>query len=591
MDVQEIASLVDKMRTQAQVRDKEWHDVTLVRHGQFDKVAPDLFDGPIKAPVVANEIDVSARYFAGVLSASPSITCSSASLANKSKREFHQKRGLIANNYIVESQVDVQMIEGADQYNTLGALVGRVVPSFKDNSVKIKVINPLGCYWVNDQWEQTVRFARVFTKTYIELLADYPEVSSVWALRDSVADRQIKVIQYEDKNTCITFLPELENAVLEQYHNELEFCSYVVAHRPGLDDCVAGAYRDVIWLQIARHKLNVMLLEGVEKAVNAPVALPTDADEIQFGRDVTIRTDRPESVRRVDLGLPSQAFAFPQMLASEQGKGSMTPEALSGNVDASIITGQGVKQLQQGWNDQVAVGQRVIAQWYKNVLCKAFMTDVKLFPDRDRDIGGHVNGTPYEITYRPSRDIKDSYSVDVRFGYAAGLDPNRSYILLSQMFSVGTISKETLIAEMNLGINPTNELLKVSIDRTRDAILNGVSMAAQNVGSLMAAGADPTALLQQIAEFTELLGKGKPEEEAAALAFAPKPPPPSLPGEPQAGPAGAPPAPGGPEGVVPDQATEGPGGRPDFNQFFAGITASGAPNLSATTSRMAPTAQ
>lgn len=589
MDTLAIATLVDKLQSVASQRDAQWAEVSLIRQGKFHEVAPQLFDSTIPKPIVANDIDVSARYFAGVLSAAPSVTCTSASLSNESKRKFHDKRTIIVNNYLYESGFDTQMIGGADHFNTLGAVICRVVPDKTTRSVRLKVVDPIGCYWVNNQWHETVRFAKVWRKPKVELEADYPALRENPAVADFTPDYMLEVVQYEDASVCVAYLKSHPEVELYRYANMMGACSYEVGVRPGLDDTVAGSYRDVIWLQVVRHKLNQMMLKGIDKAINAPIGLPEDADTIEIGDDTVMRSASPERIRRVDLSLPSQAFAFPELLAREQGKGSMTPEALTGNVDASIITGQGVKQLQQGWNDQIAVGQRVLGEWRRRLLSKALKIDETLFAMAEREIKGIAAGIPYSIKYVPRRDIDGDYTVDVTYGYAAGLDPNRAMILLSQMYAAGWLSKESAISQMNLGINAVDELRKVSVDKSREAILNGVAIYAQSMGQTIAAGGDAAQAISQIATFVAQLNKGVPEEEAAAKAFAPPPQAtqPEIPGIPSSGPDAAGGAPL-PPGVQPGTATEGPGGRPDLATFFSGLTGSGQPNLSSTVARQIP---
>lgn len=592
-DIKAISASVDALRARNAKRDRNWAEITLIRHGEFDRVAPGLFNEQIKQPVVANEIDIAARQFAGVLSVLPTISCSSASQANVAATGRASKRTTIANHYVFESKIEQQLITAADQYNTYGVMISRVEADFTDKSVKIQFINPTGCYYVNNSWGETVKFARIYQKHIDELEADYPVVAEHrWKLPQlRTDDFMVDVVEYEDKNTCCVFIAGIDDFYLEHYANELGRCSYTATQRPGLDDVTQGSYDHVIWLQLARHKLNLMLLQGVEKAINAPVGVPEDVNAIQVGSDAFLRSREPGQIRRVDLSLPNQVFAFPAMLADAQRNGSMQPEALTGNSDASIITGQGVKALQAGWNDQIALGQRSIAQHLRTQIGIAFERDEKLFASRERKIEGIANGVPYDLTYIPVRDIKGNYSVEVTYGYAAGLDPNRAFILLQGMYSLGVLSKETLAKQMPVGINPEAEITQVGVEQSRAALIAAMSGYAQSIPQLAAMGGDPVTALTQMATFIDLQLKGRTVEEAALTAFTPpKAPPPAPPG-PGELPPGEGAAPGAPGEAAPSGSQ--PPGTPagGLAQIFAGITESGGANLSGTTARMFPTAQ
>jgi hypothetical protein len=134
----------------------------------------------------------------------------------------------------------------------------------------------------------------------------------------------------------------------------------------------------------------------------------------------------------------------------------------------------------------------------------------------------------------------------------------------------------------------------------RDSALQGLGSHAQSIPQLVANGQDPSPIVAAVAAVTKALQENKPLEDVVAQIFAPPPPPPQAPQGPQAGAAapgtGAPGDSGAPgfqdtglpAGLQPGLATEGPQGRPDLQQFFAGLTSSGNPNLGSVVSRMAP---
>ena len=54
--------------------------------------------------------------------------------------------------------------------------------------------------------------------------------------------------------------------------------------RPGLDDEIGAPMRRcVIWVQLARHRIQMLLMEGVDKAVRAPLVVPPDVVDVALG--------------------------------------------------------------------------------------------------------------------------------------------------------------------------------------------------------------------------------------------------------------------------------------------------------------------
>ncbi len=83
--------------------------------------------------------------------------------------------------------------------------------------------------------------------------------------------------------------------------------------------------------------------------------------------------------------------------------------------DASIVTGRGVQALMGGFDSQVKAAQAVFARFLVNLIGIAFEADEKIFANDRKTIRGSDDGTPYELTYTPARDIKGDYTVDVQF--------------------------------------------------------------------------------------------------------------------------------------------------------------------------------
>jgi hypothetical protein len=250
-----------------------------------------------------------------------------------------------------------------------------------------------------------------------------------------------------------------------------------------------------------------------------------------------------------------------------------------------------------GFDSQIRTGQAMFAKTMENLIGKALMLDEKLWSNAERTMRGNADGTPYEIKYRPSKDIKGDYSVDVQYGLLAGLDPNRALVFGLQARGDKLISRDFLRRQMPFSLDATEEEQVVDIEEMRDALKQAVAGYAQSIPALAQAGQDPGEVLTVVAEIIEGREKGSPIEEVVKEAFAPpEPTPEELMQMEMAGmsPEGG--AVGGDglnpdgtmRGVAPGQQGMGPGGRPDLNIMLASLGRNGEPNLSAGVSRRTP---
>ncbi len=601
-----IPSRVKALRARYSQRDARANEVQAVRRGDFEAIAPNLFNDQFRRPIVANLIDTTARDVAAVLAPLPSFSCSSPNMSSERAKDFAQKRTRIVRNYLDASNVEWQMLTGADQYNSFGLIVTTVTPDFKNKRPHILFESAVGAYPVWDAMGECVEFARVYMRDWFAVLADYPQCEGKNKHFPGAvsANNKVEVVKYINKDRILVYIPQMGDCVLEDAPNPMKRCIVVATRRPGLDEEVRGAYDDVIWVQFARHRLQSLLLEGVDKAVRAPLVIPDDANEVAIGPDAVIRTRQGvQAVGRARLDMPSQAFGAVEALKQEQQLGAMSPEARSGSIDASVITGRGVQQLMAGFSSQIAAAQTVFRIHFKRVLELCFEMDEKLWADEVKDIRGNDNGVPYSMSYKPSRDINGDTTVDISYGFAAGLDPNRALVFLLQADGAGLVSKDYVRRQLPVDLNAVEEERKIFTEQSRAALVQAFSALTQSIPQLVAAGQDASAIIATQAKFIRLVQKGMSVEEAVMEVLAPPEPPPGASTPDQGAAPGAPgaegSAPGGPEGFGPNglpaglnlnQASAGPGARPPLQMFMAGLTGNGNPNLSSGVSRQVPVA-
>ena len=521
LSVQEIATKVGNLKRRYAARDARMGDVLAVRRGEMTAIFSDYFPEGMSKPMVANFIDIAARDVAEVLAPLPSFNCVPSNTTSDRARTFADKKTMIVNNIVENSRLQTQMYTGADWYITYGFLPIVVEPDYEERLPRIRVENPLGAYPEFDRYGRCVAYAKRYMKTIAELVLEFPEYETQIVGRNpDMVDwnSPMEMIRYEDKDQIVLFLPTRKNLVLRRTPNPIGELTVRIAKRPGIDDEPRGQFDDVLWVQLARAQFATLAVQAAERSVQAPLALPDDVDEFAFGPDAIIRSQRPDLIRRVGLDLPTAAFTEQNILEREIRLGSRFPEGRTGNIDASIITGQGVQALMGGFDTQIKTGQTVLADAFQDVLGVALKMDEMLFDD-EKTVRGTHQGAPYEITYKPSKDIKSDYHVQVRYGLMSGLDPSRALIFSLQALQAGLVSRDFVMRELPWSMNVGLETQQVDVERLRDNLNGAISAMTQAIPAMATQGQDPSMLVEQIAKVIEARKKGTQIEDAVLDIF------------------------------------------------------------------------
>ena len=523
LDIETIARKVQQLKEKNIERDTRMEIMRQVRKGNMVAAFPDIFPEGLDASMAANFIDVAARDLSEVLAPLPSINCSTTNVASDTARTFADKRGMIANNYVYSSRLQSQMYKGADWYFSYGFTTFIVEPDMEANLPRIRIEDSIGSYPEFDRFGRCISFSKRYEKTIGDLVNDYPELSSE-ILGESGwktdLNRPVEIVYYMDKDTIVLFLPARQNLILSQVKNPLGKMLACVARRPGIDNESRGQFDDVVYVQLARARFANLAMEAAEKSVQAPVVVPADVVELPYGPDAVIRTENPAGVNRVRLDIPSSVFQEQAALQSELRIGARYPEGRTGNVNANIITGQGVQALLGGFDSQIKAGQIVFAEALEDVIALCFEIDEKLFSEK-KMVRGISQGTPYELSYNPAKDIRGDYSVEVRYGLMAGLDPSRALIFSLQALGADLVSKDFIRRELPWSVNVTLEEQRIEIEKMRENLTAAITATAQAIPSMAAQGQDPTNLIKNIADVIDRRRKGDSIEAAALAVFTP----------------------------------------------------------------------
>ena len=581
--MEQVVARVESLRYRHAERDARNQDVLAVRKGKISEVYPEFFPEGIDANVVANFIDIVARDLSEVMAPLPAVNCSAANQVSDRARSFADKRTRVASNYFSHADLSVQMYSGADWYITYGFLPFVVELDEENKLPHIRLENPVGSYPEFDRYGRCVAFAKRYTMTLGELIAQFPEfeMQLLGARRyDQDLNSQIEMIRYYDKDQSLIYVPARSNLVLSQAKNPIGKMMIIVARKPSIDGELRGQFDDILGIQLLRNRFALLAMEAAEKSVQSPIVLPTDVQELQLGGDAIIRTSNPAGVRRVELNIPQGAFTEQEVLNRELRVGARYPEGRTGNVNASIVTGQGVQALMGAFDTQVKSAQAIFASALRDVISVCFEIDEKIFPE-EKTIRGVDSGSPYEVTYKPTKDIKGDYSADVRYGMLAGLNPAQGLIFMLQALGGKLISKDMAMRELPFTVNVGQEVEKIEIEDMRAALLASLQAYTQAIPQMAASGGDPAAIVSRIAQVIKARQGGKAIEDAIEEVFAPQE---------QVPPAGAPqmveqtsPAPGmGPVGgALPEEAQ----GAPDVMSLLSSLTSGGEANASVRTIR------
>ncbi len=518
-----VASLKDRTRD----RDGRHQDVLLVRQGQISSVYPDFFPEGVEANVVANFVDIVARDLSEVMAPLPAVNCSVVSQTKDRARKAADNRTRIAANYLYNSELQVQMYTGADWYITFGFVPFIIELDTEAKLPRIRVESPVGAYPEFDRYGRCIAFAKRYSMPLAELVSQFPEYTDALLGRDGYdqdMNARFDIVRYYDQLQSIIYVPDRQNLVISRAKNPIGKMMVVVAKRPTVDGEMRGQFDDVLGIQLLRNRFALLAMEATEKAVQSPLIVPDDVNEFQFGGDGVIRTKNPAGVRRVELPVSGSLFNEQAVLQNELRTGTRYPESRTGNIDASIITGQGVQALMGGFDTQVKSAQAIFASALKTVISLCFEVDEKIFNEQ-KSIRGIDAGSPYAIEYTPSKDIKGDYSADVRYGMLAGLNPAQGLIFMLQALGGKLISKDLAQRELPFGVNVTQEQEKIEVEEMRNALIASLNASAQAIPQLIANGGDPTTIVKKIAEVIRMRQKGTQIEDAINDVFAPELPP------------------------------------------------------------------
>lgn len=572
-------------------RDLTMSQIRLVREGRMSDVAPGLFPdaGPWQEPIIANMIDVAARDTAEMIAPLPTVSCKSPSMIRQSDQDRADTRTKIVQAIACNSDLQVQMYTGADNYISYAFLPGVVETDYERDLTTIRLLDPLGTYFDEDRFGRLVTLyncRRICAGDAADL---YPEVARAarYEKGDGWADHDLELLTVWTKTETVVMVLGLKNPMpLSVFENKVGKILARVAKRPGP---LRGQFDDVLWVQLAKAQFAALGMQAAHDSVNSPLAVPDDVNDIPLGPGSIISSNNPGAIGKVNLNVPREVYTQQSLFDSEQRIGSRYPETRTGNVDASVITGRGVQALEGTLDNQVRTAQAVLADWMVELFSLALEYEEARYGSRKRSANGTNSGVPFKVDYVPSNDIRGDYTVSVRYGLMAGLDPSRWLVFGLQAQNGGLVSKDFLRREIPADFDPEEQERLIDLERLNEAGFQALAGYAQAIPVIAQGGQDPAEVVAKLVAVAKLRERGSSIVQALEKVFPllqEQPQAPGMPGE--AGPGGGTPdglsANGLLRGVAPGQAGEMPGGRPDLLMALSRLDSSGNPSMSVSTS-------
>lgn len=600
LDVRAVHDKVLELERRFIDRDQDMRAIDAVRAGDIDMLFPTYFSDEMPKSIVANLIDVAALDLAAVQAPLPSLACASGNMVTANDRRRASLMNKAGYGYWSYSKLQLGMFPFADAWNTYGFAVFMVEADFDRITPIIRVEHPHGCYYGKNLWNEITCFAKVRQERADKLAEEYPDHARYLMYNDMGqrldGNRQVRIVHYVDKQKHCVFLPNDGCRLLAEGSNPLSRVPVVIAERPSLAAIPRGQFDDVKWVQLARAIMAQYQLSATEKAVNAPLAIPDDMIDVATGPDAFMRSQSPEKIRRVPLDVPRELFLLGDFLDKESKLGARYPDARTGGVQASVITGRGTEALLGTFDTQIKTSQDIFSEALECATSLCFEMDVVLWGNKRKTVSGVLSGKPYEMTYVPARDIGDNWTVKTTYGFAAGMTPAQAIVMLLQLRGDKWIGRDTARSHMPFDIDPGKEQQDLDVEQLEDALLQGMSAMVQAMGPMVMQGQDPQPVLLGVAKALSDRRKGKPLYDAVIAAFTPPEPEEPEMGAP-AGPESAsmpgemPPGVrdnGLPQGVAYGQAGQAPGGMPSIISLINGLRENGSARMSADTMRKQP---
>lgn len=287
---------------------------------------------------------------------------------------------------------------------------------------------------------------------------------------------------------------------------------------------IRGEFDEVVGLQGAAAKLNLLLQIATEDAVFAPFVRETSnpGQKFEIGRFAMNDIEPGGSVQRVSTGINPQLFMQTNNLEDQLRTTANYSEVDDGKSPMSFATGRGLSELQ-------GAGDRRIS-WYFDIIKESLedLDGIRLAMDEQLEERWGVESKPILGTngdqYQPSRDIAGRYDTRREYGYMAGWDEPNKITTAAVLKQMGALDRQTIVENLS-GIKNAGQVLeRVDRDGALDILKQGMAARAQQgderAVQAMLAVLDGQPIQEAVAEFytPEEEQPSREQQMAAAMA-------------------------------------------------------------------------
>jgi hypothetical protein len=495
-----LSKQVKRMQRAAVERDQRMMTMGLVRQGKPEVLFEDLFSDTWRKPIVANFIHTVAQEQADLLAPLPALSCSVGSMKSDADKRRAAQRNKVGTHYMRESNLSMHMHTFADSLMTYGFAVMYAEPCYESQLPLIRTMPSVGTYYENDRFGNTLRLAHCYKETVDKLASMFPRVRAAdphqgrpvgqphgvlgrREARGRPVDRRHPVVPVPARPRRPGRGP-LRGAQTSAARCGWPSCPTCSASRSATTTSWCGCS----WPGTAWRCCPGGRRQGGRRPAGGAARRQRAGRRPGLGdRHGVPGEGPPRRARGAELRVRAGADAGAGAAPGRPLPGG--PGDRHGRLGDHRPGRARVDGLVRRADRQSA--QAIIGNCLARTLEFCFETDVKVWPNTRKRITGQVNGEPYDVSYTPAKDIGDVYTVDVSYGFAAGLSPNAAVVMLLQLSGDGLIDRSTVRRNMPFAIDDEAMQRSMDVEQTADALKQGLGGLLASLGPMAAQGMDP----------------------------------------------------------------------------------------------------
>jgi len=297
-------------------------------------------------------------------------------------------------------------------------------------------------------------------------------VSGNW---EGNANKGVTVIEYMCDSGTYVLCPEL-GAIISYVPNPLLSGPAFVVTKKFSFDKLQSQYHHVVGLMAMMAKLNILGLIATEDATFRETNIIGEmvGDTYERGRKAVNLFEPGTRVEKPVSDQLQQQWQAINILERQIRIVSGYPVADDGQSPNSFATGQGIRELGAGANENVREFQTAIKHSIELVDRKRLEWDYEMHKHSRKKVYWYEGGNHFEETYKPDTDIDKDFRTRRVYGAMASFDENQKIIAGLQLLQGRIIDRRTMQENLdgldNVGL--INE--RIDQDMAKEALIGGL---------------------------------------------------------------------------------------------------------------------